>query len=207
MLTPPTDNLYKFLAIAGLALIALSVTVLFGARDRLFARQDQFALEEAAAIGDRIAHQAQLEILADAKIAVADGDAKLKRAQGRIERGGGSRQSVATATVELDRAKAALYAAKTKAAESAKATRVSDAKVQITRAVEVRLGKEARSYGWWASVGCFVGTFVSSIGFIFWYFQLQRYEDAVVAAASKKVPGESEPAPPRTSRRIRTERR
>jgi biopolymer transport protein ExbB/TolQ len=150
--SPPTDNLYKFLAISGLLLLILSVIYPYWISYRVMQQANEFFRDlrllelenkQLSKLSEEIKSKGE-ELKASKNITSEQVDEFAQRAEDVIDK----RYDVVRMDTEID------YKEK-----------------QLNTAVDTMLPI------WTARVGVFIGLIFMSGGFILWYFKLQRYQE------------------------------
>ncbi len=148
MTSLPTDNLYKFLALSGVAIVLSTIYFSYDRRSELLARQDQLSAEARLLKVDARFYQNRIQeykasILRSGSIAAAGLGERVEELQANV--------------LEIER-------------------RV--AKLEANGLIAARLGRELRMLYALTGFALIVGGALAAVGFRSWYVRLQRYQDA-----------------------------
>lgn len=167
LMTPPTDSLYKFLAILGLVLAAWAVSFPW-----------KQAYEYELKVAELKCAELQRNIKVEKINTTLDG---LKVERARLEKVNDSEAELKIAAV--DKRKQQLYIDKLEAQQPV------DEKVEVLKV----LSRAQTTYQHVAYAGTSLGVVLSFVGFICWYFRIQRHIDAdVLKEGSLKKRGSSD---------------
>lgn len=154
LMTPPTDSLYKFLAILGLVLAAWAIS---------------FPWKQAYEYELKVAELKCAELQRNTKIEAINTElARLKVKRGNLEKSGGSEVELKIAA--LDKKKQQLYIDKLEAQQPV------DEQIEVLKV----LNRAQRTYKFIAYGGTSLGVILSCIGFVCWYSRIQKYIDSDV---------------------------
>lgn len=166
-LAPPTDNLYKFIAIAGLVGLVLAVV--------LIVRQLNIVVDSHFAAGDA---------LYEAWLAVGESDEarELLNEHSKKARDGGQVFGISLSAQEIEEL----------SPDALHAIRAFEIKGE-TLARQVQINKQIQHYiGYLLGASILV----MGLGFTLWYLKTQRYKDAVLQAeAQQQAPAELQSGP------------
>lgn len=162
MINPPTDSLYKFVAISGLVILIWGVS--FPWKKSFDLRVDiaeiQSKIEKAQSKAEPL--DSQMEALVDERERLSK-SMKTKEAEARI--------------VAIDNEKLELYA------------KLLEIKAPISEKIEVvpvlRDGVTTYSYVGWTAI--LFGASLSGAGFVLWFFRIQRHIDKKIANDSNEA--------------------
>jgi hypothetical protein len=186
-LTPPTDNLYKFLAISGLAVVLVSATY----PTYLYFDLDQQSLEIQR---DTELLSFEVDQLNDISRAIdqteARVDARMKDVDEQIEklkRGEITQEAAFAANNQAKAEIATLREQATKLRDKARESQRND----IDRKLKLRqydlLRERATTIAILGFVGIAVGLVTTVAGFSLWYSRMQRFQDEILARESLRA--------------------
>lgn len=188
-LKPPTDNLYKFIALAGVVIFILSVVYPF--RWSMEVDQRRLEVERDIEIAKfETVEKKALEMELNLARRLAEQASRLLRAEiTKSEKSGGSTRAI---NETIDRLKKESSSFEAKARELSEKLSVSGRNT-IERTYKLKLWKYYDGYATFlfqvGSIGSTVGFILAVLGFYLWYVKLQRYQDVILKS---QIEGQSQ---------------
>jgi hypothetical protein len=178
LFTPPTDNLYKFMALAGVVLIAAFAVPLVIFHQAGTEYLDQLRGSKELAVQERFTKD-RLGMLEGRKQQVLDQKNKL---QNRLD--GLKAASTTTGADKLEgqirEANSEIEKIDDASHELSLSLALKRAQVEQEETVSYNRSRDSRALMLVGALGVLLGLFLSSFGFFLWYKKLQRYQDRLV---------------------------
>ena len=162
-LSPPTDNLYKFMAIAGLVLILSSVYLFESTRDDALAASLSLQREALAS---------QLEE-ARLSFAIAELEWEVARERAAVQNGG----------IDDEQRRASSYLPEELARVRQTSDSLSHARSGFLDALGSRVDRNRRNF-WIGTLLMILGVALATWGFVLWWARVQRYQDILTRVAA-----------------------